>query len=101
MAFRARNLAALRRTHQPADVVNLQPEQVPDAVRQEHARHARLDGFVGVALDDVGVVQQLGNEPVRGQMDVAPIHSRMHARAERLLHVVHARDQRGEVAVFK
>ena len=61
---------------QPADIVHLKSQQVPEPVRQEDAGKAGLHGLIGVAGDDVRVVQQLGDQPMGGEVHISPIHAR-------------------------
>ena len=48
--------------HEAADVVHLQPQQVPDAVRQEDARDPAVDRLLGAAQDEVRLAQDLGGQ---------------------------------------
>ena len=60
---------------------------------------AVASGLVGVASDDVRLAQDVGEEAMGAQVDVAPVDARPYAGAEGLLHAVHAIDQGREVAV--
>src|SRR5882762_10566273 len=90
---RTRDVAPLGGAHEPADVMHLEPEQVSDAVRQEHARDRGGKRLVGAAAGDVRLAQQFPGELVRLEMYVAPVDAGAHPGAQRLLHLIHAADE--------
>ena len=53
--------------------MDLEPEQVPDAVRKEHAGESGRHGLVGGAVDDAGLAQQAADQPVREQVHFAVV----------------------------
>ena len=93
------NIAAVRGAHEAADVMDLEAEQMADPVGQEDAGDAGGHCFLAVAGGEVGLAQEVAEEAVGLQVDVAPVDPGLDARAEGLLHPVHAADQGGEVGV--
>ncbi len=83
---------------EPADVVHLQSEQVAEAMRQEGGRDTALHRFLRLDLQHARSVQQPGNQPVRGEMQLAPVDTGRHGFAEFLLQLVHAIHQSGKCA---
>ena len=70
---------------------------MPEPVRQEAARDARRDGFVGAARHDLVLAQHVGELPVRERMQHDEVDAGLHFVADALLQRVHRRDQRREV----
>ena len=77
--------------------MDLQPEQVAEPVRQEAARDACRDGFVGAARHEVVLAQHAGELPVRERMQHDEVDAGFHFFADALLQRVQRRDQRREV----
>ncbi len=99
VARRARYLRPGRVARKARDVVDLQAEQVPDAVRKEHARESRRHGVVGIALDDPRIEQQPGDQPVREQVDLAIVRLAADRGTQHQLQLVHSPHEVGELPV--
>src|SRR4029077_3626976 len=56
--------------------------------------------LVGAAASDVRLAQQCPGELVGVEVYVAPVDAGVHTRAQRLLHLIEAADERGEIRVL-
>ena len=70
-----------------------------DPVRHEDAGDAGGHGFFAIAGGQIGLAQEAAEEAVSLRLDVAPVDPGLDARAQGLLHSIHAADQGGEVRV--
>ena len=59
-----------------ADVVDLQAQQVPEAMRKEHARKPKLDGRLSTDREQPCAMQDVAQNAVRSQMDGAIVAAR-------------------------
>jgi hypothetical protein len=80
-----------------ARVVDLQPEQVAEPVRQEHAREPARNGLVRAALHDPRVAQQLGEQAVRENVQRDVVDTGLDLAADALLQGVDGPNQRREI----
>ena len=63
-----------------ADVVGVEPEAVPEAVRHEERAEVHLHHLVDVAGDDAGLLEPLEDDAVRERVHVLPVHAGLHRR---------------------
>ena len=76
MSFRSLTLLPLGVGEHAADVVDLQAQQVPDAMRKEHARKPKLDGRLSTDREQPCAMQDVAQNAVRSQMDGAIVAAR-------------------------
>ncbi len=74
--------------------MHLDAEQVPDAMREEHAGHAVFRRLLGRASgDDARLHQRAGNQAMREQVNLAVIESRSNGGAQLELQLLHRSHQ--------
>src|SRR5690606_36811799 len=70
------------------------------AVRKEYVAQAARDRFLRRDGDDAELAQQLRDASMRAEMNLRVVDASTYFRAQRLLLLIHRRDQRGEVVVL-
>src|SRR6266700_7883144 len=66
VALRPPSLVAFDVAHHTADVVDLQSQEVTDAVRKEHARNAWFQRFLAGCTDDAYFMDDIPQASMRG-----------------------------------
>ena len=73
----------------PARIVYLQPEQMPEAVRQEGSSDAGLQGLVGAAANHSMLPEHASEKRVRALIERDKVNARVYLAAKRLLQSLH------------
>ena len=76
----------------------LQPEQMSDAMREEHAGNTRFQSSLAGQLGQTHALHDIAQNAVRGEMHVAVIAAGDDLIAQSLLRLVHGLHQVGKAA---
>ena len=77
--------------------MRLQTQEMTQAMWEENTAQACLNGCTGAGIDDLELLQYSDDIPVRAKMQVTVIKAADHGAAKLQLHLIHRRNQIGEL----